>query len=94
MKKIITICLPLFLIYNCGGNNDWPQSSVNQMTSECIDDGYSQTQCDCAIGEYQEAFSYLEIETILDDLNPSDEDIEKLTDLVLKISDNCGFISQ
>ena len=94
MKKLITIYLPLFLIYNCGDNNDWPESKVKQMTSECIDDGYSKTECDCAIDEYQEAFSYLEIETIFDDLNPSDLDIKKLTNLMLRISDHCGFIPQ
>ena len=88
MKKIIIIYLPLFLIYNCG--SDWPQNTIDQVASECIDDGYSQTQCDCAIDEYQNAFSYLEIAD--DDLKPSDSDMKKFKKLMLTISNKCGVL--
>ena len=91
MKKIITLYLPLFLIYNCG--SDWPKERINQVTSECMDDGYSQTQCDCAVAEYQKTFSYLEMEAIFKDLNPSDSDVEKVKKLMLTISNKCGFLN-
>ncbi len=80
---------PIQLVSN--NLNAWPSDQVSQMRQECVGDGNSLKECECAIEKFQNEYTWEEWKSSVESGSANDEDMKRMMNVVIQILTECGI---
>ena len=69
----------------------WPSEQVSQMRQECVGDGNSLKECECAIEKFQNEYTWDEWQSNVESGSSSEENMQRMMNVVIQILTDCGI---
>ena len=74
-----------------GNLENWPSDQVDQMRQECIGDGNSLQECNCAIEKFQNEYTWNEWKSNVESNSATEQDMQRMMNVVVQILTDCGI---